>query len=356
MDIGTKQKKIAVVGAGRTGRGFIARLLQGQAQIVFFDENTGLIDELQSRGQFYVNYYDSRKPDKITGYEAHATKDPECESVLQTCDCVFVSVGAENTANAGNWLKKFIRSGICVIACENAVCPAELFGGDRLFGRACSGAVFCTTTEDKNGSGGPNKLDIKSENYPVLYTDKNIPDFLAGLNGIEPVSDFATLMRRKIYTYNAASAIIAYIGAKKGYELYSDAANDPEIDELLDNFYLEINKAICEKYGIESKEQQKFALLSKVKFQNKKITDSISRNAASPLRKLSPSERIIEPARLIMEHGGSADVLAKTAAAAIDYAGICGDNKTKIDNVLINTCGLRADEKLYESIIQYFRI
>jgi len=335
--------KIAVIGAGRTGRGFIARLLHNQAHIIFFDKNKELIENLITRGGFYVNYYDSRAPDKITGYEAYSTDDPACGPVLAECDCVFVSVGGENTADAGEWLGKFIRPGISVIACENAVCPAELLGG-RFSGRACSGAVFCTTTETTE------VLDIISENYPVLYTDENIPDFIACLDGIEPVGDFAALMRRKIYTYNAASAIIAYIGAQKGYEIYSDAANDPEIDALLDGFYEEINKAICAEYCIDYKTQREFALLSKIKFQNPKITDSVSRNAASPLRKLSPSERIIGPARLIIKHGGDVNALVKTAAAAIYYAGIRDKTDINITKILTGVCGLNENEKLFESI------
>jgi len=345
MDKTVKNIKIAIIGAGRTGRGFIARLLQNQAQIIFFDINKTLIEKLRSQGEFNVNYYDSDKTDKINGYAAYTTESPDCGVVLGECDCVFVSVGGENTANAGEWLEKYICPDIRVIACENAVCPADLFG-ESLRNRACSGAVFCTTTEaDKDGG-----LDIMSEDYPVLYTDSNIPDFIAGLNGIEPVKDFATLMKRKIYTYNAASAIIAYIGAKKGYELYSDAANDKEIEEMLDCFYNEINKAICEEYSINHEEQRKFAMLSKKKFQNVSIIDSVSRNAASPLRKLSPSERIIEPARLILRYGGSVDVLIKTAVAAINYAGIY--DKTGITGILTDTCGLSENEKLFELIMK----
>ena len=350
MDIENSRPKIAIVGAGRTGRGFLARILRDQARIIFIDADKDLIGKLNSRGEYDISYYDSHRRDTITGYEAYATEDAGCGPVLESCACVFVSVGAENTADAGAWLEKFLHPDICVVACENAVCPAELFGRERLGGRACSGAVFCTTTED---SGGCGSLDIIGENYPLLYTDKNVPDFIAGMDGIEAVGDFATLMRRKIYTYNAASAIIAYIGAKKGYELYSGAANDPEIDGLLNAFYGEINKAICAEYGIEHEEQANFALLSKIKFQNPKIIDSISRNAASPARKLSPSERIIEPARLILKHGGGAEALAKTAAAAIRYMGAGG--QSEINDVLSNTCGLRKDEKLYELISAHLK-
>jgi nucleosome binding factor SPN SPT16 subunit len=71
------------------------------------------------------------------------------------------------------------------------------------------------------------------------------------------------------------------------------------------------------------------------------------------LRKLSPSERIIEPARLILRHDGNVNVLARTAAAAIIYMGIRKENKAEVKNVLINTCGLQENEKLYKQITAY---
>lgn len=337
--------KIAIIGAGRTGRGFIARLMHNQAHICFLDKNNTLIEKLHTQGEYNIRYYDSEKIEKVGGYEAYTTDNDECGSVLKECGCVFVSVGGENTANVGKWLEEYISPDIPVIACENAACPADLFGGG-LKGHTHSGAVFCTTTE---ASDDPIGLDIMSEDFPALYTDNNVPLHIAKLNGIKPVGDFATLMLRKIYTYNAASAIIAYLGVSKGFELYSDAANDPEIEKLLDAFYAEINKAICAEYGINREEQQGFALHSKKKFQNRKIIDSISRNAASPLRKLSPTERIIEPARLILRSGGNADVLVKTAAAAISYMGL--RDEAEVSKVLTDTCGLNRDEALYNLII-----
>ena len=77
-----KPLKIAIVGAGRTGRGFIARLLRERAQTVFFDKNEALIGQLRLRGEFRVHYYDSDKIDTISGYEAYATGDPACRSEI----------------------------------------------------------------------------------------------------------------------------------------------------------------------------------------------------------------------------------------------------------------------------------
>jgi mannitol-1-phosphate 5-dehydrogenase len=171
--------------------------------------------------------------------------------------------------------------------------------------------------------------------------------------GMRFVPDFDMLMRRKIYTYNAASAIIAYLGAKKGYADYSDAANDAEIACELDSFYDEINHAVCEEYGVARKEQSEFASLSKMKFQNRKIKDSVGRNAAGPARKLSPDERIVGAARLIVKHGGRADALIKTAAAAISYMGV--KDEADVENALTEICGLNKQDELHKKIAKIFK-
>ena len=335
--------KLAIIGAGRTGRGFIARLFTSQAQIYFFDSDRELIEKLRGAGRFAVRYFDGRETDYITGYHAFWTGEP-CDALTE-CECVFVSVGAENTGGAGKWLEPYIRPDAAVIACENAPLPSALFHG-ALRDRAGSGAIFCTTVSD-------GALDIAGESVPTLYTDDKV-GVAASLSGIEIVPDFAVLMQRKLYTYNAASAIIAYLGAQKGYEAYADAANDPQIESELDRFYVAINAAVCAEYGIETDAQARFAALSKLKFQNRSIADSISRNAASPERKLSPSERIVMPARLISKHGGDTAPLIKTAVAALRYMGAADAARAR--EILLGICNLTPGEALFEGVMRQYQI
>lgn len=73
-------------------------------------------------------------------------------------------------------------------------------------------------------------------------------------------------MLRKIYTYNASSAIIAYLGAEKGIQSYAQAACDSDIARELDLFYAQINRALCLEYSIAPAEQQQFSLNARKKF------------------------------------------------------------------------------------------
>ena len=241
-------------------------------------------------------------------------------------------------------LRRTRQGGIPVVACENAVVPSETLG-EPLSKVVGSGAIFCTTVAD--GS-----LDILSEHYPFLHVgDCSASGVLARLRGFEAEPEFDTLMARKIFTYNAASGIIAYQGAALGIESYPEAANQPAIERELDEFYWEVNAAISAEYGVELGAQETFAAFSKKKFQNRAIADTVARNATSPLRKLGAEERIIAPARLIQRRGGTAGPLIRTAAAALHYLGA---TEASAPGVLKGTCDLVPGEPLYREILQTF--
>ena len=49
--------KIVVVGAGKTGRGFIARLLQEAGEeVIFIDKNAELVERLNKEKEFKVSF------------------------------------------------------------------------------------------------------------------------------------------------------------------------------------------------------------------------------------------------------------------------------------------------------------
>lgn len=336
-------RKIGIIGAGQTGRGFLARLLEKEFEIVFADKDGALVDRLNAAGAFRVDFFGGvRESITLSGFSAYRMED--AAGPLSRCEAVLICVRAENTRAVGEWLVQNGMADMPVVACENAASPAALLEGTGL--RAASGAIFCTTIA-KDG------LDIASENYPHLFVSRdNMPPCLAGAAGVVQEDDFALLMQRKLYTYNAASGIIAFMGQQMGYESYPAAANDPAIERALCAFYAQINRAICAEFGVDAAEQEAFARLSKEKFQNPAIEDTIARNAASPLRKLGPRERIMEPMRLILRHGGDARVLADTAVCALRYAG--ARTPAQARELLLSAAGLTEEDARLTCILNRF--
>ena len=340
--------KITIIGAGKTGRGFLARLLNGN-EITFIDKNVALVRALNERKSFTVSFFGNAVPKMmVSGYKAYTWVDVgNIDSEL-----ILVSVGGKNLADVGNELKNRINDGQKIIVAENASKPAktlfDAIGKDGI--HIAEATVFCTTIE--NG-----ELDINSENYPYLQYDEYALGGDMRINGLKAEKGFGNFLTRKLFTYNSASCIIAYLGYLKGYTVYSDAANDKEILALLDENYKIINDCMCKEYGYDERDQDEFALLSRKKFTDRTIVDTIARNAREPQRKITRNERVVGPLLLERKYGYKGDILIKTVAAMLLYTPAAETEWNEIlktkgkEGVLTDLCGIEKGSELYNDIL-----
>ncbi|MEA4888964.1 MAG: 2-dehydropantoate 2-reductase N-terminal domain-containing protein [Clostridiaceae bacterium] len=347
--------KAVIIGAGKTGRGFIGRLAaEAGCEILFVDQNANLVDHLNTAGAFTISFFGGvREPLQVKNFNACTWDDAN----LAGADLIFVSVGGQNLEDAGIMLKEKLPHDIVhhIITCENASSPAEtlLSMMERDDVIASEAAVFCTTIEDGT-------LDIISENYPYLQCNADkLRGYVPGIASVKPVDNFGNFLTRKLYTYNASSCVIAYLGAAKGYTVYSDAANDPEILALLDRSYAQINRAMCLEFGYDPEDQAEFARLSRSKFISAAIRDTVERNARDVARKMAPGERIIGIMQLIKKHGGDTSALEMTAAAALAYTADPNWEKLKKEkapaDILREHCGLDSNDALGQRILRIYK-
>ncbi len=346
--------KVVVIGAGKTGRGFLARLLMDQ-EIVLIDKNRELIDALNREGKINIDFFGGKKPSLLVAFAGAYTWESVPADTFEGAEVILVSVGGPNLSDVGAALKPYITANAKVIVCENASSPAkklrEAIGIEGL--RVAESTVFCTTIEKEKGS-----LAINSEWYPYVQFDGDVFGADAPmLDGLKAVSNFGGFLDRKLFTYNSASCIIAYLGALKGYTVYGDAANDEEILALLDRNYEIINECICREYGYEEQDQREFALLSRDKFTDRTLVDTVARNAREPQRKITPAERIVAPMLLEQKYGKDSSILEKTLAAALRYT---PEEETAwnqmlaeqgYEGVLENLCGLDRSSALFARVL-----
>lgn len=67
--------KAAIVGAGKTGRGFLARLLkESGAEIAFIDKNEELVKQLNEKKSFNISFFTDREDMLISDYTAYTGK------------------------------------------------------------------------------------------------------------------------------------------------------------------------------------------------------------------------------------------------------------------------------------------
>jgi mannitol-1-phosphate 5-dehydrogenase len=349
---------ITVIGAGKTGRGFIGRLLaESNRQIRFIDKNAALVAELNAKKQFRISFFGGKREDfAVANYTASTWEDVKTVED----ELILVSVCGPNLPDVGAALKTRLdpEKHYYIITAENSSKPAkvlkEAIGMENV--SVSESTVFCTTIE-KDG------LNISSENYPYLQCDADLLEgYVPKVKGIRPVGEFGNFLTRKLFTYNAASCVIAYLGWLRGYTDYGEAANDPEILELLDRNYAATNKALCKEFGYEEKDQAEFAALSKVKFTDRTIVDTVARNAREPQRKLGANERVIGPMLLLHKYGEDTEVLEMTAAAMLCYDNEGEDKwraiKAEKDDATILTeiGGVPADHPCFARIMAHYDV
>ena len=150
--------KIVVIGAGKTGRGFIGRLLsEANEEILFIDKNKELVDRLNAQGSFRVSFFGCcREPITVGNYTACTWENAD----LRNAELIFVSVCGQNLKDVGADLSQHLPSDkkVHIITCENASHPSETV--KKAMGRpdmaVSEATVFCTTIEADG-------LDIRSD-------------------------------------------------------------------------------------------------------------------------------------------------------------------------------------------------
>lgn len=348
-------RNVTVIGAGKTGRGFVARLMnESGVHVNFIDKNAALVDSLRADGSFEIAFFDGcRAPYTVSDFSVSTW-----ETAGEIDELIFVSVCGPNLKDVGAALKERLDPAkhYYIVTCENYSHPSrilrEAIGTDNL--SVSEATVFCTTIEN----GGNN---ISSENYPYLQCDADLLDgYDPEIAGVKPIAQFGNFLTRKLFTYNAASCVIAYLGWLRGYTDYGAAANDPEVLALLDRNYAVTNRVLCRAFGYDAEDQAEFAALSKAKFTDRTIADTIARNAREPQRKLGKEERIIGPLLVMNQYGEDATVLEMTVAAMLLYDNEGEDawraikaEKTPTE-ILKEFCGLPEDSKTVSNILGYY--
>ena len=368
---------VVIIGAGKTGRGFLGRLFAAYDWIIYFvDNDAQLVDRLSKAGTYTVRYFGGGKPlEKVSSFSAVPAHSREAVHMIAEADLVFVCAGFQNIIDVADQLASAMSYRVhnsigapqVIFTAENALDPAkklesmliEKCGLPTLRQVAVSiteAAVFCSTIEDRSSD-----LDLFSEDYHEIPFDiSRVRSSVSRIPFLVPDPEFGLLLKRKIFTYNCASAAISYLGDLLGYDLYADAANDPLVITVLKRLYDDINKALCREYILDAEDQAEFAMRSLKKFQNRDIRDSIQRNARDAKRKLTPEERMIGPALIMNKHGICSEALSLVIAAAFRYAVEVEhsipemNDRRSIEVTLSSLCEIHAEHCMFEIIIKNF--
>jgi len=377
--------KAVILGAGRIGRGFVTQLLTlNNVDITYFDASDAMVEQMNQIGHYTIHVLGHSDLDlEVDHVKAYPTSDiDQLAACWKESDFIFTACGGKNMPSVGKTIgqafKKLVTIGGVhlsnIITCENWIDPAKdleeailscldekearLFKENVGVGES---VILCTGTGAPDPSKVINPIDTWVQNFKYLPIDKDaIKTEIPNWEYIEFVDNFGHLLTQKLYTNNTSCGSVAYLGHLKGLTYMAEAANDVEIEPIMDEIYNEINQALIQGMGIDAESQYAFSKRAKAKYTDRDIVDKLTRIARDPLRKLRPEDRLIGPSKIALSIGVKPTAIALATAAALFYDEPDDESAMKlqqmrkehgVEYILQNVCQLKQEEELYQMIL-----
>lgn len=367
-------------GAGNIGRGFIGQQLsQAGYEVCFVDVDQELVDEINRRKEYTVILAnEDQESSKVKRVRALHGKDMESVSdLIAGATLITTAVGASVlpliAPVIAQGISKRIKSNqspLNIIACENMIGGStqlkelvyerldhqEKEQTEQVIGfpdAAVDRIVPLQKHEDR--------LLVTVEPYFEWVVDQSkLVGEMPQVKAITYVNDLAPYIERKLYTVNTGHAILAYLGYWLGYETIEQAINDPYIIKVTDQALKENGSLLIAKYGLDVQKHYKYIQNILKRFSNPFISDQVTRVGRSPIRKLSPNDRLVGPALQAINQGITPTYLAVGIAAAFLFhssndpeAIEVQENRTKwgLDWVVQHYTQITSEHSLYQMII-----
>lgn len=365
---------VAIFGAGRIARGFLAHLLSLSGMEFFFiEKDLGLVDLLNRNGKYGIHVMGHEEKDYVVrSFKAYHSDDlGSFVEPLSRCDLVLTSVGGQNLPALAPPLAAAIElrsarvpeNSLNIITCENWVDPARKLRaaiGAELPGDlgayfaehvgVAESVVLRSATDAEPERVAADPLVVNVQDYWQLHIDSaTLVGTLPDVRGFDVRNPFAGMLTRKLYTYNAANGTASYLGYLRGHSRIDQAVEDPEILEILMRVYEETSMGLAREFGIPYDEEYAFSMTSLAKLRNRDIVDFVARNARDPIRKLGPEDRLVGPSLIAIKYGAVPIGLATAIAAAMFYDDPADARAVEldsirrekgIDHILDSICGL----------------
>ncbi|MEE4562665.1 mannitol-1-phosphate 5-dehydrogenase [Paenibacillus polymyxa] len=372
-------------GAGNIGRGFIGLILSRAGyEVVFSDVNETLVSELRRRKQYTVELANDTKDTEtvtnvtaIDGRDASAVADAVDHADLVTT-AVGVSILRHIAAGIAEGIARRVERGagpLHVIACENAIggsaqLKEHVFAllDEATRAKAEVSVYFPNAAVDRIVpiQHHEDPLHVQVEPFYEWVVDRSqmAPDHQE-IEGILYVQDLEPYIERKLFTVNTGHCVAAYIGYVAGYATIQEAMKDTKVVDSIQGALEETGAVLVKRFGLNQGEHKKY--ISKIldRFRNPNLTDEVTRVGRSPLRKLSPNDRLVRPALQAQEYGIPTDHLALGMAAACKFD-ITEDPEAVelqqmirsqgVSEALTRYTSIPADDSLHRQVLEQYDI
>ena len=332
-------KKAVQFGAGNIGRGFIGALLsQSGYQVVFADVAEAIIDKINEDKTYTVHVMDvDCKDQKIENISGVNSTKPEAIDEIASADLVTTAVGlvilpriAPTIAQA---IEKRMENGVKepmnMIACENTIRGTSqlkkavyenLSDAGKAYADEYVGFADCAVDRIVPPVKSENFIDVVVEEYFEWDVEKSgLKGEFPQIKGMTLVDDLMAYIERKFFTLNTGHCITAYLGNLRGIPTIDKAIADEEIFGIVSAAMKESGDGLIKKYGFDPEKHAAYIKKIISRFKNPYLQDDVTRVGREPLRKLSPTDRLIKPMMTAAGYGLPVDHLVIGAGAALHY-------------------------------------
>lgn len=372
--------KAVLIGGGKIGRGFIGQVLyEAGYSLTFVDVFEPLVKQFKKYKEYPV-YILGAAEEKIVikDVDAHLINSDDALEALVDANIVTTAVGASVLVKTADYIAKAIKKRyekksqklLTVIACENmengttvlfnAVKPLltteEMSYCEEYisFPDAEVSRMSIPTDNEKD-----NPLAVKVEQYMEWVVDKNnTKDDLTAIKNLELSDKPTAYIKRKIYTLTG-HAMLAYLGAERGYTNIFESAFDKEIFAIVYKALKECGKAWSKEYDMNLEDFDLYITIMMRRFSDTRLQDPVLRVANQPIRKLGINERFIEPALTCEKHGIDCEYIIKGIVSALNFCVKEDEQSVKLQEMLKNegiektlqkVCNLEKTNPLFSKI------
>lgn len=324
-------------GAGNIGRGFIGLLLSRAGyEICFVDVNEALVNLLKQKGKYTVSLADSEANNQeVLHVTAINGKDVEAVArVIADADIVTTAVGVSVLKHIAEVIARGIEQRMAnhvkplqIIACENSIGGSEQLKEevysylDPLIKEKSNGIIaFPNAAVDRIVplQHHEDPLHVEVEPFYEWIVDRSsIPFPFEPVNGIHYVVQLEPYIERKLFTVNTGHCSAAYLGYVNGYKTIQEAIADVNIRTIVHKVMEETGAMLIRKHQFHEQEHQSYINKILKRFSNEYLIDEVVRVGRSPIRKLSPNDRLTRPVMLALAYDFSVEHLLQIMACAL---------------------------------------
>lgn len=342
--------RAVIFGAGNIGRGFLGLLLHRAGyEITFIDVDRTKIEQLQLYRSYPVHIVSAAgtTQEMVTNFEAVRFDDrANVIRAITRAELVLTAVGKNALAFLAPVLAEALPRRaeavgmeliVTVIACENVHDNSQYLqhlviaipNTGHLQQEWEAMAAFPNCLVDRivpnvHVTSSENPLAVTVEDYFQFAIDRTaLKGPLASIPGVQLTTNLPALLEQKLCTLNAAHAVVAYYGYLRGYRYIHEAVRDDSVRRLVDGVLEEVASLLTTRFpSLTSLDQRAYADRVLHRFENPYLLDEVTRVARQPKRKLSPDDRLVRPAQLLVREGVTIPVyLATGITAALLYDG-----------------------------------